>query len=79
MLVSVPDWETLATRVSVAVKPFRRAFTDHRPVELSYKPSLGVAETRVSPAGSRSFTLTCPEPSGPSFFSVTVKVTVWPL
>ena len=41
-------------------------------------PWLGVAETKVNPAGSRSFTETPVAPSGPAFVTCNVKVTLLP-
>src|SRR5262249_24603185 len=48
------------------------------PVGALYLPWLGVADTNVSPAGSRSLTLTWVAAFGPALVRVTVKATTWP-
>src|SRR5262249_20874774 len=48
------------------------------PVVLLYVPWLGVADTKVSPAGKRSLTRTLVAGSGPRSDRVMVKVTVSP-
>src|SRR5437899_10727032 len=52
--------------------------TLHRPVPLLYAPWLGVAETKVKPAGRASCTVTLVAELGPASLSVMVKVIVSP-
>src|SRR5262245_15472345 len=52
--------------------------TVHTPVPLSYVPWLGVADTNVKPAGSRSLSSTLVAAFGPSSRTVPVNVIVSP-
>src|SRR5262249_20272993 len=52
--------------------------TLHRPVPLLYEPRLGVADTKFSPAGSKSATATLVATFGPRLLNVTVKVMLSP-
>ncbi|HSP10284.1 MAG TPA: hypothetical protein VLU92_11900 [Candidatus Dormibacteraeota bacterium] len=68
---------TVATMERVACAVLARAPMFHIPVADVYVvPALGVAETSVRPAGSRSVTWTPVALLGPLFLAVTVKVTL---
>jgi hypothetical protein len=69
---------TLATTRSVSAVPVLTVPTVHTPLIRTYLPRLGLADTNVSPAGSRSVTWTFVAASGPLFESVTVNVIVSP-
>ena len=78
VLVSGSGLSTRAVRISVGVAVVRTSPTVQTPVELSYVPWLGVSETNVSPAGSRSVSTTLVAASGPALLSLTRKVIVSP-
>src|SRR5262249_37811458 len=58
VLVSGPGLSTRAVSVSVCAADGSIAPTSHSPVAAVYVPRLGLAASRVSPAGSRSVTRT---------------------
>src|SRR5262245_64490869 len=62
--------------VSVCGTPELSVPTTHSPVAGSYVPWLGVADTKVRPAGRRSVTSTPVASSGPLLVNVTVNV-IW--
>src|ERR1700674_2013471 len=67
---------TVATMVSVAFAPLIKPPRFQTPVTGLYVPALGVAETNVNPAGTRSVTTTPVALLGPLFVTVTVNVTL---
>src|SRR4029077_20425470 len=67
-----------ATRASVALAPLASVPTVQTPVPERYEPVLGVPETKVNPAGSRSVTCTPVALLGPLLVAVRVKVTLLP-
>src|SRR5438132_905872 len=69
---------TLASRVNMRANAVSTFPTVHRPVPLLYAPWLGVAETKVKPAGRASCTVTLLAEFGPASLSVMVKVMVSP-
>src|SRR5262245_33327369 len=78
VLVCAPGLATVAVMDRVWRTPALTVPTAQVPVALVYVPWLGVADTKVSPAGSRSSTATLVAASGPLLVRVTVKVTVAP-
>src|SRR5204863_1568863 len=74
-LVIVPVPVTVANRVRVADVALGRDPIVQTPVTLSYVPKLGLAETKVRPAGSKSVTWTPVASEGPALKAVTVYVT----
>src|SRR5262249_58836736 len=69
---------TVALRTRVALAPTARVPTAHTPVAAVYVPRLGVADTKLRPAGRRSWTETPVAVFGPMFVRVTVNVTTSP-
>ena len=69
---------TAATIVRVSVAPPARSPIAHVPVALVYAPTVGVAETNVSPAGSASVTVAAVAVSGPVLVTPTLNVTFAP-
>src|SRR2546426_9738201 len=69
---------TLAVTVRVADEDALTVPTVQKPVPLTYEPWLWVEDTNISPAGSRSLTVTFVAAFGPPLVSVIVKVTSWP-
>src|SRR5438876_536945 len=65
VLTCALELTTLALMVRVALAALARLPTLHTPVPLVYVPWLGVALTKVSPAGSRSLTDTFVAVLGP--------------
>src|SRR5262245_16343603 len=82
LMLAVLDWAagliTVAWMSRVCGTVVVTVPTVQTPLVLSYEPWLGVADTKVSPAGSRSWIVTLLAESGPAFVSVTVKVIVLP-
>ena len=74
-LVIVPVPVTVANRVRVADVALGSDPIVQTPVTLSYVPELGLAETKVRPAGSKSVTWTPVASEGPALKAVTVYVT----
>src|SRR5215831_16933274 len=70
---------TCAVITSVADARFAMLPTVQRPVPGLYVPCDGVAVVNVSPAGSRSLSVTFVAPDGPAFVTVTVNVIVEPM
>src|SRR5207253_10970579 len=71
-LVIVPVPVTVAIRTRVLEVPLGSDPIVQMPVVLSYVPTLGLAETKVRPAGSRSVTSTPVASDGPALKAVTV-------
>src|SRR5437870_13884583 len=69
---------TVASRANVRANAVSTFPTVHRPVPLLYAPWLGVAETKVKPAGRASCTVTLVAELGPASLSVMVKGIVSP-
>src|SRR6516164_3795451 len=69
---------TRAVRVRVWAADGSTAPTSQTPVPGVYVPRLGLNDRSVSPAGSRSWTVTLLAASGPRSLRVTVKVMVSP-
>src|SRR5881296_2701577 len=75
VLLMVPVPVTVANKVRVLDDPLGSDPIVQRPVMLSYVPVLGLAETKVRPAGSKSVTWTPVASEGPALMAVTVYVT----
>ena len=82
LIVAVLVWASGLATVAVMVRVWGAAVvtvpTAQMPVAGSYVPWLGVDETKVTPAGSRSVNWTPVAASGPLSVRVTVKVIVSP-
>src|SRR5437763_807563 len=69
VLLTTVAWIARVNGVAVVTVP-----TVQMPVADAYVPWLGLAVTKVNPAGSRSFTVTLVAESGPLLVRVIVKV-----
>src|SRR5438270_801672 len=78
VLVGALALATCATSRRVRAASVSTLPTVQIPVPLAYVPWLGLAETKLSPAGSASLTCTLLAAFGPLLLKVTVKVIVSP-